>query len=208
MAKLRAIINELKEPSLNQESILVLFPPSSMQDRRSNDAYGPYTVPTTNPLQARQAFSEAPLSSDGLSLKARPGPNGKASKQSVQSFQQKATLLCHHSEESCMSVTGNCSGHGSCFAKNMSRNGNEPSECWACRCDKSGTVRDGTNKTTHWGGPACSKKDVSAPFFLLAGFTVALVAALAWGVGLMYSIGEGELPSVIGAGVSGPRAQK
>jgi hypothetical protein len=24
----------------------------------------------------------------------------------------------------------------------------------------------------------------------------------------MYSIGEGELPSVIGAGVSGPRAQK
>lgn len=45
-------------------------------------------------------------------------------------------------------------------------------------------------------------------FWLIAGFTVALVAAVSWGVGLLYSIGQEELPSVIGAGVAGPKAQR
>lgn len=45
------------------------------------------------------------------------------------------------------------------------------------------------------------------PFWLLAGFSVVLVAAVSWGVGLLWSIGEEELPSVIGAGVAGPRAK-
>ena len=63
-------------------------------------------------------------------------------------------------------------------------------------------------QTTRWGGPACQKKDISSNFFLLAGISIALVGMATWGVGLMYSIGEEELPSVIGAGVAGPRAQK
>ena len=46
------------------------------------------------------------------------------------------------------------------------------------------------------------------PFFLLAGMTIALVGAVSWGVGLLMSVGNEELPSVIGAGVAGPRAQK
>ena len=44
-------------------------------------------------------------------------------------------------------------------------------------------------------------------FFLLAGLTIALVGAATWGVGLLMSVGDEELPSVIGAGVAGPRAQ-
>lgn len=63
-------------------------------------------------------------------------------------------------------------------------------------------------KTTQWGGPSCRKKDVSVPFFLLAGLAIALAAIISWGVGLLYSIGQEDLPSVIGAGVAGPRAQK
>lgn len=63
-------------------------------------------------------------------------------------------------------------------------------------------------KTIEWAGPACSKKDVSMPFWLLAGISIALVATVSWGVGLLFSIGQEELPSVIGAGVAGPRAQK
>lgn len=46
------------------------------------------------------------------------------------------------------------------------------------------------------------------PFFLLAGLSIALVGAVTWGVGLMASVGQEELPSVIGAGVAGPRVQK
>lgn len=46
------------------------------------------------------------------------------------------------------------------------------------------------------------------PFFLLAGLSIALVGVATWGVGLLMSIGQEELPSVIGAGVAGPRAQK
>ena len=45
-------------------------------------------------------------------------------------------------------------------------------------------------------------------FWLLAGLTVALVAVVSWGVGLLVSIGQEDLPSVIGAGVAGPRASK
>ena len=60
----------------------------------------------------------------------------------------------------------------------------------------------------YWGGAACQKKDVSAPFFLLAGLTIALVGVVSWGIGLLMSVGQEELPSVIGAGVAGPRAQK
>ena len=63
-------------------------------------------------------------------------------------------------------------------------------------------------KTTQWGGPACQKKDVSVPFFLLAGFTIAILATVTWAVGLLFSVGQEKLPSVIGAGVAGPRAQK
>lgn len=67
---------------------------------------------------------------------------------------------------------------------------------------------DGTVKTVQWGGPACQKKDVSIPFWLLAGFTVLLVGVVTWAIGLLYSVGSEELPSVIGAGVSGGKAQK
>ena len=69
------------------------------------------------------------------------------------------------------------------------------------------TDDEGGVKTVYWGGAACQKKDVSVQFFLLAGLTIALVGAVTWGVGLLMSVGNEELPSVIGAGVAGPRAQ-
>jgi len=70
------------------------------------------------------------------------------------------------------------------------------------------TDSEGRTKTIYWGGPACQKKDISAQFWLLAGLGIMLAATVSWGVGLLFSIGEEELPSVIGAGVAGPRAQK
>ena len=59
-------------------------------------------------------------------------------------------------------------------------------------------------KTTYWGGPACQKKDVSVPFWLFVGSGVLLAFLISSGIGMLYSMGSEELPSVIGAGVSGP----
>lgn len=59
-----------------------------------------------------------------------------------------------------------------------------------------------------WGGNACQKKDVSAEFILFAGFGLFFTAVVVGGIGMLYSMGSQELPSVIGAGVVGPRAQR
>jgi hypothetical protein len=59
-------------------------------------------------------------------------------------------------------------------------------------------------QVTYWGGPACQKKDVSQPFWLFAGSGIVLAFLISASIGLLYSMGNEELPSVIGAGVSGP----
>jgi hypothetical protein len=109
---------------------------------------------------------------------------------------------CFSSGDACNSATNNCSGHGSCSKKHSS--------CYACKCGSTVVQQndDGTTKSVQWGGSACEKKDVSAPFFLFAGFGVAMAGLIAGIIGMVYSMGQEELPSVIGAGVAGPRATK
>jgi hypothetical protein len=63
-------------------------------------------------------------------------------------------------------------------------------------------------KTTRWGGPACQKKDVSIEFWLIVGFTVGMVFLVTFAIGTVWDMGSEELPSVIGAGVSGPSTRK
>lgn len=41
------------------------------------------------------------------------------------------------------------------------------------------------------------------PFWLLAGFSVLMASLVSWGIGMLLTMGNEELPSVIGAGVSG-----
>jgi hypothetical protein len=109
---------------------------------------------------------------------------------------------CFGSESSCTNATNNCSGHGSCS--------NKYAGCYACQCSRT-IVRhndDGTTKTVQWGGTACEKKDVSTEFWLFGSFGIAMTALVAGTVALLYSMGSEELPSVIGAGVAGPRATK
>ena len=59
-------------------------------------------------------------------------------------------------------------------------------------------------KVTYWGGPACQKKDISVQFWLFVGSGVVLAFLVSAGIGMLYTMGAEELPSVIGAGVSGP----
>lgn len=210
MTQVKDTIKQLRSHPSNQQATIVLMPPASNHVKRTSNAYGSYAVPN-NILKTRQGQAEEALSLTHIEA-AYPPVMDKMGlhehRASNDSAQRKAILpICHSTKKACIAATGNCSGHGTCYNKyNRTSSDSEDKGCWACGCSKKGTIR--SNRTTHWGGPACSKEDISGPFFLLAGLTIALVAVITWGVGLMYSIGQEDLPSVIGAGVAGPTARK
>lgn len=115
---------------------------------------------------------------------------------------RKNIPACFSSADSCVTGTGNCSGHGQCQNRYAKPDGSEGKEvCYTCHCLS--TVSD-SGSLTHWAGGACSKKDVSTPFWLFAGFTILLLGILTLSIGMLFSVGEETLPGVIGAGVSRP----
>ena len=177
------------------------MPATSQSSKRSTTSpYGTYI----NPLSPRQQQPEEPLSSPStVSINQLSAP--EMLQTSPSPLPRGVLPVCYSTRENAVASTNNCSGHGSIYQKSTG----EDDDCYACRCSKTVlTDDDGKVKTIYWGGAACQKKDVSVPFFLLAGLTIALVGAISWGVGLLMSVGNEELPSVIGAGVAGPRAQK
>ena len=191
------------------------MPPMSSNMKRSESSYGSHRALGT-PLMGLKR-QEEPLSMDAVpeasssssSLSSNKVQPSQPQTLRASSLPRTTLPICHSSHDLCVTTTNNCSGHGACFRKYTDKDLGAGLDCWSCGCTP--TVRnlgEGQTKTTYWGGPACQKKDVSMPFFLLAGFTIAMVATLSWGIGLMYSIGQEDLPSVIGAGVTGPRAQK
>lgn len=177
-----------------------------MHKRNPRSAYGLYSTPS-QPLYNRQTQPEEPLTAQAeASSKSEP-----SSPQPLKSTSPVKGILpiCYPSLKNCQASTNNCSGHGTPYKRYSDPTSRAAQACYACRCTATvQTHEDGTTKTTKWGGPACQKKDVSVPFWLLAGFTIGLVATVSWAIGLLFSIGQEELPSVIGAGVAGPRAQK
>ncbi|KAJ5936445.1 hypothetical protein N7454_005080 [Penicillium verhagenii] len=116
--------------------------------------------------------------------------------------------VCYASNSSCTDTTNNCSGHGYCYLKYGSGSDATTGNCYACRCQQT-IVRknDGTTQKVQWGGPACQKKDISSPFLLIAGVSVFAVIMVSTAIGMLFSMGQQELPSVIGAGVGGSKAQ-
>ena len=114
---------------------------------------------------------------------------------------------CFSSLELCERITKNCTGHGTCAKLYGGKDNERP--CYRCACE-AGERKDEDGKvikTTNYGGPACQKKDISVEFLLLAGFAIAMAFFLSWGIGLLYSIGQEELPSVLGAGVPGAKSK-
>ena len=167
--------------------------------RSATSLYGSYK----KPLITRQQQSEEPLSSPST-VSSPPSSEVMPLQASTSRLPRGILPVCHKTLQSCIATTNNCSGHGTAYKKSSGE-----IDCFACKCSKTVLTDDkGRVKTVYWGGPACQKKDISVPFFLLAGLSIALVGAVTWGIGLMASIGQEELPSVIGAGVAGPRAQK
>jgi len=109
---------------------------------------------------------------------------------------------CFSTMDACTNTTNNCSGHGKCREAHKG--------CFKCKCGSTivRTNEDGTTKSVQWGGNACQKKDISVQFILFASFGIFFTALVAGSIGMLFNMGGQELPSVIGAGVVGPRAQK
>lgn len=173
-----------------EQVTVVGMPHSTRFAKRETNAYGSYEIPSlltirkefTSPIEARAPQATIPA-------------NFTIPKTTIPS--------CWVSENACISNTANCTGHGSCFKKYAEQQSNDEfgAECWTCGCKATVIPSGGSNKTIYWGGPACQKKDISVPFFLFAGFTIAFVTAISYGIGMLYSIGQDDLPSVLGAGV-------
>ena len=203
---LKSAFIDIRRSPKAPELTIVLIPPPTTESKRTD--YGSYDMPD-KPLYARQLQSEEPLSAPEPTSTSTQSSSPSHPQPLANSTRSKRPLpVCHKTPEAAELATNNCSSHGAVYKK-YSPPGDDRHECYACKCNKTVITRDdGTKKTIYWGGPACQKKDVSVPFFLLAGFTIAMLATVSWGIGLLFSIGQEELPSVIGAGVAGPRAHK
>ncbi|KAL8933053.1 MAG: hypothetical protein Q9211_005991 [Gyalolechia sp. 1 TL-2023] len=205
-------VSHLLRPDSGHETTIILLPPPNPKTRRtSTSPYGSYKMPESAPLQAREVQSEALLTAASAPQTSLASHHHSTPQTLKASSVPRTGILpvCQSSLEKLIDATNNCSGHGLPYLKHNGTS-DKTTDCYACKCRKTILDRgDGRGvKTVEWAGPACSKKDISIPFWLLAGISIGLVAAVTWGIGLLYSIGQEELPSVIGAGVAGPRAQR
>ena len=202
------ILSALRELATNFdiESTVILLPanPTDLLSKRHSNGrrdmdpeqQPPHIATPQQSIQSSPSSAESPTN-EGISL-PRKSPT-------------LSTLMpvCYPSNSSCNDATNGCSGHGSCYKKHGDKPGTDgPGDCWACRCKPTVLKTDDYGnpvKTVQWGGPACQKKDVSMPFFLLGGMTVLLVALVAGVVSMMFGMGSEELPGVLSAGVTAPK---
>ncbi|KAF1839971.1 uncharacterized protein K460DRAFT_297227 [Cucurbitaria berberidis CBS 394.84] len=201
-----------KAAELGFSTTMVMMPASKTRSKRGANPWGTYDLPSK---EARRQNPEAVLSSNP---EASSSPNPKVSDLEdfpVIAFAEDQAPVrgilpsCFDSLSACQKLTHNCSSHGECKVLHKRRgsgSNQESVDCFGCAC--SPTVQEvGENKgkkVTYWGGPACQKKDISVQFWLFVGSGVVLAFLVASAIGMLYSMGSEELPSVIGAGVSGP----
>ncbi|KAH8648088.1 hypothetical protein BGZ60DRAFT_521221 [Tricladium varicosporioides] len=201
-------------------STLILMPGTSRLSKASSYPYGIYEKSSQTTLgrrqQAEEIISEFPAPPSSVPLVQ--SKQFKASNSSSSSTTKEPILgvppRCHPTLDECVNKTNSCSGHGECYKKYGS---SDKGACFTCACVPSselfwmgGDIKKGTfekgnkqgNRTIHWGGAACQKKDISGPFWLIVGFTAVMIGLVSWGIGMLFSIGEEKLPGVIGAGVS------
>ncbi|KAL1887766.1 hypothetical protein Sste5346_010005 [Sporothrix stenoceras] len=179
----------------------------------------PKARPANSELRVRKADSEMVIEEFGVQEKGEEGAEGTSSIVPPHTFIAAANPAanipgCFQSFNACVAQTNNCSEHGKCidkFAVNNGKGGGASSSksqegsCFVCHCFKSLNRPEdspGGLSTTQWAGNMCQKQDVSVPFWLITGFTITIVGAVSFAIGLLFSVGEEKLPGVIGAGVS------
>lgn len=193
---------------------IVMMPRSAPRTKRAINPWGSYDVPSPN--EARRQNPEALLTSQAepSSSPAPPVTNLEdfpfITNQAEDNSPVRGILpSCFDSMSACQRQTHNCSTHGECKLLHKGRGSGsdrQTVDCYGCAC--SPTIqdlgKDNGRKVTYWGGPACQKKDISVQFWLFVGSGLVLAFLVSSGIGMLYSMGSEELPSVIGAGVSGP----
>lgn len=204
-------------PSLAQRGLditVVTMPASSANTkRRVVSSYGKYDMPSTLEARRNRQNPEALLS-------LTPEPSTSAQSETPADLEDFPVFTSSNKKKSngtvrgilppffntlaaCEKLTLNCSGHGECKLLHKAQDKTQQDR-FGCACAPTISGKGNTRKVTHWGGPACQKKDISTPFWLFVGTGVMLAFLISTIIGMMYSIGSEELPSVIGAGVSGP----
>jgi hypothetical protein len=193
-------------------AMTIMLMPATGSDASS---WGTYSMPNTEaPLRKRRQI-EVPLSESFESASASSAVEAAPMSTPLTTFassNQSSPLrgilpACFQSQEDCEKTTRNCTGHGKCRKQYHNRDAakGDNGDCYSCQCSATREERgEGKFKTTSWGGPACQKQDVSIAFWLIALFTVGLIFLVSFAVGSVLTMGSEELPSVIGAGVSGP----
>jgi hypothetical protein len=215
----RVLLTRAMETALKQgfSVTAVVMPVSGTHAKRAANAWGTYAQPAVN--GARRENPEAVLS-----LYSEPS----SSPAPVSDLEDFPTIFaqandqgpvrgilpsCFTSQSSCEKQTHNCSSHGACKLLHKGRGegkDRQTLDCYGCACVP--TVKhvgedkgmESKKTVTYWGGPACQKKDISVQFWLFVATGVVLAFLVSSGIGMLYSMGAEELPSVIGAGVSGP----
>ena len=176
--------------------VMVIVLPGSSRDLASSYS--------TQDLKARQ-IEEEPIELDTLT--AHFYTSNASSPNNYTRTPPGTFASCYSTQDSCVTATRNCSGHGTCYAKIKSNSSSE--SCYTCHCIPSVNIIEKGKKeiVTYWGGNACQKVDVSGQFWLLVVVAVVLASIVSATIGMMFSIGEEKLPGVIGAGVLGPKAR-
>ncbi|KAI1138083.1 hypothetical protein F5Y05DRAFT_50537 [Hypoxylon sp. FL0543] len=185
--------------------LLLAHPSASSSDLRSRDLQEEQIL-ADDAAATQIPTADSTFNADGS---RKPVPDDKPFHAFVSSSKSAArppALLpsCFGSFNACVSATDSCSGHGQCINKwgrldlDESKNA-----CFFCHCMATNeTDALGRVSFYHWGGSSCQKRDVSTPFWLFAGVSIALVGTIAFAIGLLFNVGEEKLPGVIGAGVS------
>jgi hypothetical protein len=197
---------------VDEEPAIVTVVLMPLEHQCSKESTNLYKVKRAEPSSAKapRQQPEAPLElTPNDTLPLPQNAPGFSALQATSTLPIGPVPTCFSSQSACESGTNNCTGHGVCSLKFSTKEGDITNNCYGCVCSIPDvrTNPDGSKKTTWYGGGACQKKDVVAPFWLLAGTTIFFVSIISFGVGLLYTMGNEELPSVIGAGVSGPRAK-
>ena len=229
LSAVESIKSILSQVPVNSDVVTILMPPQVSKPKTKSSPYGIYSMPShgshhrsSQPHKRQQEEPlEAPPSPPGKPISHLPAwlsdsdsdtpdePSSDTNTTAPTPLPHGVLPICYKSEELAVSETNNCSGHGTVYLRAESKDPNTVPDCYACKCGTSKVdIKGKKQKTVHWGGGACQKKDVSGPFWLLAGVTVALIGIIAWGIGLLMSVGNEDLPGVIAAGVAGPSAGK
>lgn len=203
------ISSRLNEIQIQSVTAILTVPDDATTTDGSTHSWGTYEMPgTQSPLRKRQQ-KEEPLEVEP-SEQFEPVEFSSGYASSLVNVTALPGILpaCFTSQSACESVTRNCSGHGRCYKKYTDADADDKSpakNCYSCQCSATVTKNEeGQTLTTNWGGPACQKKDISVQFWLIALFTVGMMFLVGFAIGEVWGMGDEDLPSVIGAGVSGP----